>query len=46
MGRMPSQEAHMIIVTILYLPPLLVLGRAVAQTVRTRRPRTRGGLAT
>jgi hypothetical protein len=46
MGRMPSQEAHMIIVTILYLPPLLVLGRAVARTVRTRRPRTRGGLAT
>ncbi len=46
MGRMPFQEAHLIIVTILYLPPLLVLGRAVAQTVRTRRPRTRGGLAT
>ncbi len=46
MGRMPFQEAHMIILTILYLPPLLVLGRAVAQTVRTRRPRTRGGLAT
>jgi hypothetical protein len=46
MGPMPFQEAHMIIVTILYLPPLLVLGRAVAQTVRTRRPRTRGGLAT
>jgi hypothetical protein len=46
MGRMPFQEAHLVIVTILYLPPLLVLGRAVAQTVRTRRPRTRGGLAT
>ncbi len=46
MGRMPFQEAHMIIVTILYLPPLLVLGRAVAQTVRTRRPRTGGDLAT
>jgi hypothetical protein len=46
MGRMPPAAAHTIIVTILYLPPLLVLGRAVAQTVRTRRPRTRGGLAT
>ena len=42
---MPFQEAHMIIVTILYLPPLLVLGRAVAQTIRTRRPRNREDLA-
>ena len=38
MGPMPFQEAHMIIVTILYLPPLLVLGRAVARTIRTKRP--------
>ena len=45
MGRMPFQEAHMIIVTILYLPPLLVLGRAVAQAIRTRRPRSREDLA-
>jgi hypothetical protein len=45
MGRMPFQEAHMIILTILYLPPLLVLGRAVAQTIRTRRPRNREDLA-
>jgi hypothetical protein len=44
MGRMPFPEAHMIILTILYLPPLLVLGRAVAQTIRTRRPRNRGDL--
>jgi hypothetical protein len=45
MGRMPFPEAHMIILTILYLPPLLVLGRAVAQTIRTRRPRNQGDLA-
>jgi hypothetical protein len=45
MGRMPFQEAHMIILTILYLPPLLVLGRAVAQAIRTRRPRSREDLA-
>jgi hypothetical protein len=37
--------AHTIIVTILYLPPLLVLCRAVAQTIRTKRPRNRGDLA-
>ena len=46
MGPVPFPVAHMIILTILYLPPLLVLGRAVAQTIRTRRPRTRGDLAT
>ena len=45
MGPMPFQEAHMIIVTILYLPPLLILSRAVAQTIRTRRPGNRRDLA-
>jgi hypothetical protein len=35
----------MIILAILYLPPILILGRAVAQTIRTRRPRNRGDLA-
>ena len=45
MGRMPFQEAHLITLTILYLPPLLVLGRAVAQTIRARRPGNRGDLA-
>ena len=44
-GPMPAPVAHTIIVTILYLPPLLVLCRAVAQTIRTRRPRNRGDLA-
>jgi hypothetical protein len=33
MGRMPPAAAHTIIVTILYLPPLLVLGRAVARSL-------------
>ena len=42
MGPMPPPAAHMVI---LYLPPLLILGRAVARTVRTRRPRGRGDLA-
>jgi hypothetical protein len=45
MGRMPPAAAHMIILTILYLPPLLVLCRAAAQTIRTRRTRSRGELA-
>ena len=45
MGPMPASAAHMVIVTILYLPPLLVLCRAVAQSVRTRRTRSRGDLA-
>ena len=45
MGRMPSPEAHMIILAILYLPPMLILGRAVAQAIRTRRPRNDGDLA-
>jgi hypothetical protein len=45
MGRMRFPEAHMVILTILYLPPLLVLGRAVAQTIRTRRPRNSRDLA-
>jgi hypothetical protein len=45
MGPMPFPVAHTIIVMILYLPPLLVLGRAVAQTIRTRRPRNGGDLA-
>ena len=45
MGPTSAPVAHTIIVTILYLPPLLVLYRAVAQTVRTRRPRNRGDLA-
>ncbi|HEY6496434.1 MAG TPA: hypothetical protein VIZ43_24415 [Trebonia sp.] len=38
MGPMPFPVAHMIILAILYLPPLLVLGRAVTQTIRTRPP--------
>ena len=37
--------AHTIIVTIRYLPPLLVLCRAVAQTIRTKRHRNTGDLA-
>ena len=45
MGRMPPAAAHTIIVTILYLPPLLVLCRAVLQAVRTSRTRSRGELA-
>ena len=45
MGRMPSPEAHMLILTILYLPPMLILGLAVAQAIRTRRPRNSGDLA-
>jgi hypothetical protein len=44
-GPMSAPVAHTIIVTILYLPPLLVLCRAVAQTIRTKRPRNRGDLA-
>jgi hypothetical protein len=44
-GPMSALAAHTIIVTILYLPPLLVLGRAVAQTIRTKRPRQQGDLA-
>jgi len=44
-GPLPAPVAHMVIVIILYLPPLLVLGRAAAQVIRTRRPRGRGGLA-
>jgi hypothetical protein len=45
MGPMGAPEAHTIIVTILYLPPLLVLFLAVAQTMRTRRHRYRGDRA-
>jgi hypothetical protein len=45
MGRMPPAAAHTIIVTILYLPPLLVLGRAVPWTIRRRRTRGSGELA-
>jgi fructoselysine-6-P-deglycase FrlB-like protein len=41
MGPMPTPVAHTIIVTILYLPPLLVLCRAVAQTIRTSPDRPR-----
>ncbi len=41
LGRMPFQEAHLVILTILYLPPLLVLARAVTQTLRPRRPSRR-----
>jgi hypothetical protein len=42
---MSAPAAHTIIVAILYLPPMLVLGRAVTQTIRTRRPRSKGDLA-
>jgi hypothetical protein len=45
MGSMSAPAAHTIIVAILYLPPMLVLGRAVTQTIRTRRPRNKGDLA-
>ncbi len=45
MGPMSAPVAHTIIVTILYLPPLVVLCRAVAQTIRTKRPLNRGDLA-
>jgi hypothetical protein len=34
----------MVILTILYLPPLVILSRAVAQAIRTRRPGNRGDL--
>jgi hypothetical protein len=44
-GPMPAPVAHTIIVTILYLPPLLVLCRAAVPTIRTKRPRNRGDLA-
>jgi hypothetical protein len=44
-GPMSAPAAHAVIVTILYLPPLLVLGRAVAQTIRTKRHRNTGDLA-
>jgi hypothetical protein len=44
-GPVSAPVAHAIIVTILYLPPLLVLSRAVAQTIRTKRPRNGGDLA-
>jgi integrase len=37
--------ARRVIVNILYLPPLLVLCRAVAQTIRTKRHRNTGDLA-
>lgn len=46
MGPMPAPAAHTVIVTILYLPPLLVLSLAVAQAIRARRPRGGGDLAT
>jgi hypothetical protein len=42
---MPPAAAHTVIVTILYLPPLLVLCRAVPQAVHTSRTRSRGELA-
>jgi len=44
-GPISAPVTHTIAVTILYLPPLLVLYRAVTPTIRTRRPRTRGDLA-
>jgi hypothetical protein len=44
MGPMSAPAAHMVILTILYLPPLLVLCQAVARTIRTRQPRNRGDL--
>jgi hypothetical protein len=44
-GPVSAPVAHAIIVIILYLPPLLALYLAVAQTIRTRRPRNRGDLA-
>jgi hypothetical protein len=42
---MSAPVAHTVIVAILYLPTLLVLGRAVARTVRTKRNRNTGDLA-
>jgi hypothetical protein len=44
MGTVSSPVAHTEILTILFLPPLLVLCWAVAQTIRTRQPR-KGDLA-
>jgi hypothetical protein len=44
-GPTSALVAHTIILTILYLPPLLLLSRAVAQTIRTKRPRSEGDLA-
>ena len=44
-GPMSSPVAHTGILAVLFLPPLLVLCWAVAQTIRTRRTRNRGDLA-
>jgi len=45
LGPMPAPVAHTGILAVLFLPPLLVLCRAVAQATRTRRTRNRGDLA-
>ena len=46
MGTVSSPVAHTEILTIVFLPPLLVLCWAVAQTIRTRPTRSgRGDLA-
>jgi len=44
-GPTSAPVAHTDILAILFLPPLLVLCWAVAQTIRTRRTRDRGDLA-
>jgi hypothetical protein len=45
LGTVSSPVAHTEILTIVFLPPLLVLCWAVAQTIRTRPTRSRGDLA-
>jgi hypothetical protein len=45
MGPLPAPAAHTAIVTILYLPPLLLLAWAAAQAVGTSRARGSGKLA-
>ncbi|MGH3263135.1 MAG: hypothetical protein ACRDNS_14185 [Trebonia sp.] len=44
-GRTPAPEAHLIILTIVYLPPLLLLCLAVTRTIRARRARGGSDLA-
>jgi hypothetical protein len=45
LGPTPPAAAHAGILAVLFLPPLLVLGWAVAAAIRTGRPRDRGDLA-
>lgn len=44
-GPVPVPEAYAVTLVTMFLPPLLVLSRAVVQAVRARRTRNRGDLA-